>query len=94
MDKITEEKLKEEEEKKKLEKMTKREKETYQTKNFGRLDKYGMKKRRKTLHEQERESHEAYQILLSEHNKKVRARAMQKLSVVTALMKMNSEQND
>ena len=94
MDKITEEKIKEEEEKKKLEKMTKREKEIYKTKNAGRLDsKTGLKRRRKTLQEQEREFHEAYQILLSEHNKKVRARAMQKISVVTALMKTTSVQN-
>ena len=68
--------------------MTKKEKEVYKSKNSGRLDKNGLKKRRKTLSEEERELHEAYQMLLSEHNKKVRKRTKQKLAVMTALMKV------
>jgi hypothetical protein len=92
IDKITEEKIKEEEEKKKFEKLKKREKEIYTAKNAGRLDRNGLKKKRKTLHEQEREAHEAYQVLLSEHNKKIRTRTMQKLAVINALTKTNAGQ--
>ena len=73
--------------------MTKKEKEVYKSKNSGRLDKNGLKKRRKTLVEQEMEVHEAYQMLLSEHNKKVRSRTKAKLAVMTALMKVGSGQN-
>ena len=92
IDKIADERIKEEQEKKKFENLTKREKNIFLAKNAGRLDKNGLKRKRKTLMEQEREAHEAYQILLSEHNKKVKTRTMQKLSVVNTLMKINSGQ--
>ena len=89
IDDIADKKEQEEEEKKRFAKMTKKEKEIYKNKNTGRLDENGLKKRRKTLLEQEREVHEAYQMLLSEHNKKVRTRTKQKVKAVTALMKMS-----
>ena len=92
VDEIAEKKKQEEEEKNRFKKMTKKEKEIYKTKNTGRIDENGLKKKRKTLLEQEREIHEAYQMLLSEHNKKVRARTKKKLSAVTAFMKINSGQ--
>ena len=76
--------------KKRFDKMSKREKEIYTKKNHGRLDQNGLKKRRKTLLEQEREVHEAYQLLLTEHSKKVKTRTRQKLAAMTALMKINS----
>ena len=72
--------------------MSKREKENYLRKNTGRVDKNGVKKRRQTFSEQERDAHEAYQLLLSEHNRKVLARTKKKLSAVKALMKMNAGQ--
>ena len=70
--------------------MTKKEKEVYKNKNHGRLTENGIKRRRKPLLEEEREIHEAYQLLLSEHNRRVKKRVKQKLATVTALMKMNT----
>ena len=92
IDDIMEKKKQEEEEKKRFEKMTKKDKEIYKAKNAGRLDQNGIKRKRKTLLELEREAHEAYQMLISEHNRKVRSRTMQKLSAVNSLVKMNSLQ--
>ena len=91
VDEIGEQTKQDEEQKKKFKKMTKREKEMYITKNAGRLDKNGLKKRRKTLIQQEMELHEAYQLLIAEHKRKVTKRTKTKLSVVCALMKTNSE---
>ena len=89
---LAEKKKLEEEEKIRFEKMSKKEKEIFKTKNIGRIDPNGSKKKRKTLLEQEREVHEAYQLLLSEHNKKVKTRTKQKIAAMSALMKMNSGQ--
>ena len=91
VDEIKEQKREEEEEKKKFEKMTKKENEIYRTKNAGRIDKNGLKKRRKTLVQQEMEFHEAYQLLLAEHKRKVIKRTKKKMSTVYALMKTNSD---
>ena len=85
VDSIAEQKKQEEDEKKILEKMKKKEKEIYKAKYAGRLKRNG-----KPLLEQEREAHQAYQLLLSEHNKKVRSRMLQKLTAVNALVKINS----
>ena len=90
MDEITEKKKLEEVEKKRFASMTKKEKEIYKNKNRGRLTENGTRRRRKTLLEEERELHEAYQLLLSEHNKRVKKRVKQKLKTVTTLMKMNT----
>ena len=90
MDEITEKKKLEEAEKKRFASMTKKEKEIYKNKNRGRLTESGTRRRRKTLLEEERELHEAYQLLLSEHNKRVKKRVKQKLKTVTTLMKMNA----
>jgi hypothetical protein len=90
VDEIEELKKQEEDEKRKFEKMTKKEKEIYKTKNAGRLDKNGLKKRRKTLLQQEIDLHEAYQLLLAEHRRKVTTRAKKKMSAVCALMKIKS----
>ena len=72
--------------------MTKKEKEKHsrdeEIRDQNRLSRRGPKKK-KTIQEEEREIHEAYQILLSEHNKRVRIRAKQKLAAVTSLMKIN-----
>jgi hypothetical protein len=90
VDEIEVQKRKEEDEKKKFEKLSKREKEIYKTKNVGLLDKNGLKKRRKTLLQQQIEVHEAYQLLLSEHKRKVTTRVKNKISTVCTLMKMRS----
>ena len=90
VDEIEEQKKQEVKDKMKFEKMSKKEKEIYTTKNAGRLDKNGLKKRRKTLQQQEIEVHEAYQLLLAEHKRKVTTRAKNKLSAVCTLMKMHS----
>jgi hypothetical protein len=90
VDEIDEQKKQDEKEKKKFEKLTKKEKEIYKIKNAGRVDKNGVKKRRKTLLQQEIDVHEAYQLLLAEHKRKVTTRAKKKMSSVCTLMKMNS----
>ena len=92
LEEIEELRKQDEKDKKKFEKMKKREKELYKREKFGRIDENGVKKRRQTLTEQETNAHEAFQLLLSEHNKKVIARAKKKLSVVTSLMKLNAGQ--
>ena len=94
MDEITEKKKLEEAEKKRFASMTKKEKEIYKNKNHGRLTESGTRRRRKTLLEEEREVHEAYQLLLSEHNRRVKKRVKQKLKTVTTLMKMNGMSNN
>ena len=72
--------------------MTKKEKEKHsrdeEIRDQNRLSRRGSKKK-KTIQEEEREIHEAYQILLSEHNKRVRIRTKQKLAAITSLMKIN-----
>ena len=70
--------------------MTKKEKEKYQNMYRGRVDQDGVKKRRQTLLEQEIEVHEAYQLILAEHNKKVKRRVKQKLAAVFAMRKITS----
>ena len=93
VDDITEKKKQEEDQKERFEKKTKKEKEIYKAKNADRIDQNGLKSKRKTLLEIEREAHEAYQLLVSEHNRRVRSRTMQKLSTVNSLIKRNSGQS-
>ena len=83
------EKKKEEEQKelKLIEKMTKKEKEKHQKEQERKNNPvYGMnKKKKKTFQEQERELHEAYQILLAEHYRKVKSRTKQKLRTINIM---------
>ena len=90
IDKITKKKKQEEDEKKRFDTMSKKEKLKHKNKSSGNIDQNRSKRRNKTLVEEERDAHEAYQLLLSEHNKRVRKRMRQKLSAVNALMKINS----
>ena len=73
----------EEAEKQKLEKMTKKQKEQLKLKTRGKIE----YKKKKTLLEEEREIHEAYQLLLSEHSKRVKQRTKQKLQTIIAFTK-------
>ena len=72
MDEITEKKKLEEAEKKRFTSMRKKEKDIYKNKNRGRLTESGTRRRRKTFLGEEQELHEAYQLLLSEHIKRVK----------------------
>ena len=90
IDEIAEKKILEAAEKKRFDSMTRKEKEIYKNKNHGRLTENGTKRRRKTLLEEEREVHEAYQLILSEHNRRVKRRVKQKLATMTAMMKLNT----
>ena len=90
IDKIAEKKKQEEKEKKRLEEMSKKEKQKHKTKSSRSIDPNKFKKRGKSFIDEERDVHEAYQLLLSEHNKLVRKRIRQKLSAVNALKKINS----
>ena len=78
----------EEAEKERLEKMTKKQKEQHKQKNRGKIE----YKKKKTLLQEERDIHEAYQLLLSEHSKRVKQRTRQKLATITALIKKPSFQ--
>ena len=90
MEDITEKKKIEAAEKRRFKKMSKQEKEIYKNKNGGRIDQNGGRRRRKSLIEEEREVHEAYQLLLSEHKLRVKKRVKAKLQVVTTMMKLNA----
>ena len=68
-------------EKEKFEQMTKQQKQNHANKLRGKLE----KKNKKTLFQEERDVHEAYQLLLSEHNTRVKQRMKQKISTVAAL---------
>ena len=89
------EKKKEEEQKelKLIEKMTKKEKEKHQKDQERKNNPvYGMnKKKKKTFQEQERELHEAYQILLAEHYRKVKSRTKQKLRTINIMKTVSTK---
>ena len=86
MDEIEEKRIAEEAEKAKFEKMSNQQKDQYKLKNRAKLE----KKKKKTLFMEERDIHESYQLLLSEHHKRVKQRTKQKLAVVASLMSKNS----
>ena len=88
VDEIDDKRVLEEAEKERLEKMTKKQKEQHKQKSRGKIE----YKKKKTLHQEERDIHEAYQLLLSEHSKRVKQRTKQKLATITALMKKPSLQ--
>ena len=77
----------EEAEKFRLENMTKQQKEKHKYKNIGKLDPNSQKKNKKSLIQEERDIHEAYQLLLSEYHKRVKQRTKKKIATVAALMK-------
>ena len=86
VDEIEEKRIAEEAEKAKFEKMSKQQKDQYKLKNRAKLE----KKKKKTLFMEERDIHESYQLLLSEHHKRVKQRTKQKLAVVASLMSKSS----
>ena len=67
----------EESEKMRLKNMTKRQKEIHKDKMRGKVDRNGIKRKRKTLTQQERDVHQAYQLLVSEYHKQIKQRAKQ-----------------
>ena len=87
VDEIDEKRIAEELEKAKFEKMTKKQKEQHKLKQRGKIE----YKKKKTLCQEERDIHEAYQLLLAEHHKRVKQRVKQKISTVAALMKKPTE---
>ena len=88
---IDEKRQAEESERIKIEKMTKKQQAVYRKKKTkGAAEKKGSTK--KPLFEQERDLHESYQIILSEHNKRVKQRTKQKINMITAMMKKGTVQ--
>ena len=85
--KTEERKIFEQEERKKMEKMSKKEQEKYE--NEQKFQKtYGSKKRYKTVHEEEREIHEAYQVILAEYHRRVKNRMKKKIKAVNMIRKL------
>ena len=71
--------------------MNKKQQALYRKKKTnGTAEKKGTMK--KPLFEQERDLHESYQIILSEHNKRVKQRTKQKVMMITAMMKKGTVQ--
>ena len=71
--------------------MTKKQQALYRKKKTnGAAEKKGIMK--KPLFEQERDLHESYQIILSEHNKRVKQRTKQKIIMITSMMKKGTVQ--
>ena len=66
------------------------EKETYKRKLEYQSGKVSSLSKKKSLADEERLFHEAYQLLLSEHYRRVRKRTKQKLRTVTTLMKFSA----
>ena len=66
------------------------EKETYKRKVEYQSGKVSSLSKKKSLADEERLFHEAYQLLLSEHYRRVRKRTKQKLKTVTTLMKFST----
>ena len=66
------------------------EKETYKRKLECQSGKVSSLSKKKSLADEERLFHEAYQLLLSEHYRRVRKRTKQKLKTVTTLMKLST----
>ena len=88
---IDEKRQAEEAERIKIEKMNKKQQALYRKKKTtGEAEKKGIMK--KPLFEQERDLHESYQIILSEHNKRVKQRTKQKVMMITAMMKKGTVQ--
>ena len=65
-------------------------KETYKRKLEHQSGKVSSLSKKKSLADEERLFHEAYQLLLSEHYRRVRKRTKQKLRTVTTLMKFST----
>ena len=70
--------------------MKRTEKETYKRKLASQSGKVSSLSKKKSLADEERLFHEAYQLLLSEHYRRVRKRTKQKLRTVTTLMKFST----
>ena len=79
---IEEEREKEQALAKKLENMTKKQREQYELKNKKKKNKVVKKK---TSIQEEREAHEAYQLVLSEHYRRVKQRVRQKTKTLGLL---------
>ena len=72
--------------------MTKRQKSKDKYKKIGKVDaNKGIKKKPKSLIQEELDIHEAYQLLLSEYHKRVKQRTKQKISMIAALSKKDPE---
>ena len=87
IDKIEQRKLLEQMEKKKIEKMSKREREKYE-KELKFKNRYGSKKRAKSIKDEEREVHEAYQVILAEYHRRVIKRMKKKVKAVNMIRKL------
>ena len=82
---ITVKKEQEEKEEEKKKKMAKKDIEARKINNPGRIIQSGFKKKEKSLLQYQMEAHEAYQLLMSEQNRRLRVRMMQKVAAVNAL---------
>ena len=89
---IEEERQKEQEEIKRLGIMTKKQKEDAKMRELRKGQATGLKKKKKTLAEEERDSHEAYQLVLSEYYRRVKQRVKHKAITVTLLKKGTGSQ--
>ena len=76
-------------EKDKLEKMSKKEQERFKNKSHNYND--AMKKKKKSTIEEERDAHEAYQLILSEYHRRVKTRTKQKIMTIHMLTKPKAE---
>ena len=89
VDRIDEKRQLEVAEIKKLEQMTKQQKERHEkNKTRGNVE----KKNKKTLFQEERDVHEAYQLLLSEHTMRVKQRLRQKIANIGSIAKKDNGQ--
>ena len=89
IDKIEERKLLEQSEKKKIEKMSKKQKEQYEKeKRLKANQTYGSKKRTKSIEDEARDVHEAYQVILAEYRRRVKLRMKKKVKTVNIIRKL------
>ena len=91
IEEIEEQRVKEQEEKNRIEKMTKKEKEKLKLKEARKN-----KAKKKTPIQEERDAHEAYQLILSEHHRRVKQRVKQKsrtLGLLNASLKAKTSED-
>ena len=86
--KIEEDRLKKIEERNKMERMTKKQLQRYKEEKGRQHQLDQMKKRQKSPQDEEREVHEAYQILLAEHHRRVKQRMRKKIQTINILKKI------
>ena len=75
-------------ERRKVEKMSKLEKQKYENEKKCKINSFHGLKKKKSIQDEEREVHEAYQFLLAEYHSRVKLRMRKKIKAVNTIRKL------